>query len=426
MRGREFIMKDAYSFHVSPEDVTRTYEAMYRAYERIFRRCGLDFRAVEADSGAIGGSRNHEFQVLADSGEDAIVSCDRCDYAANVEQAELTPPVEPGITGTGPLTRCATPAVRTIEEVASFFKVAPRALIKTLVYMADGKPVAVLVRGDRAVNEIKLKKLLGVVELYLAREGQVVDALGVPPGFAGPVGAGIPVYADEELRGATGAICGANEKDAHYTGVDLERDAPVSGFAPLRLAEAGDRCARCKEGSYRAFRGIEVGHVFDLGNRYSEPMGCTFLDEAGATRTMYMGCYGIGVTRVAAAAIEQNHDADGIRWPLSIAPFEVTVLPLQANDPEVVAAAEALYQELGRGGVEVLLDDREERPGAKFKDADLIGIPLRVAIGKRSLKDGVVEIKWRRDAEASTLPAADAGARIAELVAGERRRLEAV
>ncbi|HUH05910.1 MAG TPA: proline--tRNA ligase [Kofleriaceae bacterium] len=423
MRGREFIMKDAYSFDVSQDKARESYQEMYEAYARIFSRCGLEFRTVEADTGAIGGSLSHEFQVLAETGEDNIVACTACDYAANVEQAELRLPAEPGISGAGELTRVATPKAKTIEEVTAFLKVPPSSLIKTLIYMADGNPVAVLVRGDRGVNEVAVKKLTGAIELFLGREGQVKEATGAPSGFAGPVGLSIPVYADHELRGATGAVTGANEADAHHTGVDLERDATVTQFAQLRMAEAGDRCARCESGTYQAFRGIEVGHVFLLGTKYSEPLQCSFLDEEGQTRIMEMGCYGIGITRVAAAAIEQNHDADGIIWPLSIAPYEVEVVPLQMNDAEVVEAGERLYRELGARGIEVLLDDRQERPGGKFKDADLIGVPLRIAIGKRSLGEGNVELKWRRDTQATNQPIASIVDHVVGLVETERARL---
>jgi prolyl-tRNA synthetase len=432
MRGREFIMKDAYSFDVSDEAAAVAYQAMYRAYERIFRRCGLDFRAVEADTGAIGGSRSHEFQVLADSGEDALVACDRCDYAANVEQAEVghadDAGIVPGTAGhaaTTTLTRVATPGKKTIEEVAGFLAVPPTQLIKSLVYQADGAPVLALVRGDRALNELKLRKALGASQLHLARDEEVEAALGVAPGFVGPIGVEpgrVKVVADVELRDATGAITGAGVPDAHYTGVDLVRDASHVTFTSIRLAAPGDRCPRCGAGTLRGFRGIEVGHVFFLGTKYSAAMGCSFADEQGASRPMVMGCYGIGITRVAAAAIEQNHDRDGIVWPISIAPYEVEVLPLQ-KDAAVSEAAERLYRELGERGVEVLLDDRDERPGAKFKDADLIGVPLRVAVGARSLKEGKLEVKWRRDAQPTLIDAASAAEHVAGLVAAERRRL---
>jgi prolyl-tRNA synthetase len=423
MRGREFIMKDAYSFDVSPEKALVTYQAMYDAYSRIFRRCGLDFRTVEADSGAIGGSKNHEFQVLAETGEDLLVACDSCDYAANVEQAEIAEPSEPGIAGpAGALAEVATPGKGTIEEVAAFLKIDPRQLVKTLIYMADGKPVAVLVRGDRALNEIKLKRLLDATELFLAREGQVAQATGAPTGYAGPVGLSIPIVADLELRGATGAVVGGNKKDVHLTGFDIGRDAGEVRFASLRLAQEGDACPRCGKGRYKQFRGIEVGHVFYLTTVYSVPMKCIFLDEAGAEKPMEMGCYGIGITRVAAAAIEQNHDAGGIIWPVSIAPYEVTVLSLQ-QEPAVVEASEALYRDLAARGVDVLYDDRDERPGGKFKDADLIGIPLRVAIGSRSLKEGQVEVKWRRDAKPTLIPIEGAAQVVGEMLAAEKERL---
>ncbi len=424
MRGREFIMKDAYSFDVDVEAALRSYDEMYAAYQRIFDRCGLEYRAVEADTGAIGGSRSHEFQVLAETGEDTIVACDHCDYAANVEQAELVEPTGPGITGGGELEKVATPNARTIEEVSAFLHIEPSKLIKILLYMADEKPVAALVRGDRGLNEVGFKKLVGANALYLAREGQIRELTGAGSGFSGPIGLDIPIYADHELRGATGAVCGANQDDTHYTGVDLARDVQITGWGALRMAEAGDPCPRCGAGHYRVFRGIEVGQVFHLGTVYSEPMRASFLDEAGETRTMVMGCYGIGITRIAAAAIEQNHDGDGIIWPMSIAPYQVVVLPLQNKDADVVAAAEAIYQGLVERGVEVMLDDRDERPGGKFKDADLIGVPLRIAIGKRSLKEGNVEVKWRRDSESSLMPLDGAPDKIAELVAAELARLE--
>ena len=424
MRAREFIMKDAYSFDRDESGALKAYDSMYEAYGRIFRRCGLDFRAVEADTGAIGGSRSHEFQVLADSGEDAIVSCDNCDYAANVEQAETAKPATPGITGGGSLEKVATPTQKTIEDVSKFLGVQPSQLVKTLVYVADGKPVAALVRGDRELNEIALKQAAGAQQLYLARDTEVKDAAGVAPGFVGPVGLSIPIYADWELEGATGAVTGAGEDGAHYKGVDLARDAKVTKFAPLRLAVAGDLCPRCKTGHFRPFRGIEVGHVFFLGTKYSQPMHCDFLDEDGSKKPMVMGCYGIGITRIAAAAIEQNHDTNGIVWPMSIAPYQVEVISLQ-NDAAVVEAAEALYKELAARGVEVLYDDRGERAGAKFKDADLIGVPLRVAVGARSLKEGKLELKWRKDKDPTLIDATSAAEQVAGLVAAEKQRMRA-
>ncbi len=430
MRGREFIMKDAYSFDVSDERALAAYDGMYRAYERIFRRCGLDFRAVEADTGAIGGSRSHEFQVLADSGEDAIVACDRCDYAANVEQAEIVVATAPGIVAGGAghaaataKAEVATPGKKTIEDVAGFLQVPASQVIKALVYMADGAPIVALIRGDRGLNEVALKKAAGASQLFMARDAEVLAATGVPAGFVGPVGLTIPVFADHELRGATGAVAGAGVADAHLVGIDLARDVPAAQFASLRLAEPGDRCPRCDGGTLRGFKGIEVGHVFFLGTKYSAPMQCNVVDAQGATVPMVMGCYGIGITRVAAAAIEQNHDDGGICWPISIAPYEVQVVALQAGDAAVMAAAQELYDGLRARGIEVLFDDRDERPGAKFKDADLIGVPLRVAIGARSLKEGNLELKGRRDAQPTLIPVAGAVEHLAGLVAAAHQQL---
>tara|TARA_R110002096_G_scaffold44526_11_gene120344 strand:- start:4566 stop:6290 length:1725 start_codon:yes stop_codon:yes gene_type:complete len=424
MRGREFIMKDAYSFDVDTDAAEVSYKAMYEAYKRIFARCGLDFRPVEADTGAIGGSMSHEFQVLADTGEDKLVACDTCDYAANVEEAAVRASGVPAITGGGELTKVPTPGAKTIAQVCEALKVDAMQTIKSLVYTADGEPLLVLLRGDRSLNEIALKKLTGATELFLARDGQAKKATGAPVGSIGPVGLDLPIYADLELEGATGAVAGAGEEGMHYTGLDLARDCKVTKYVQLRIAEEGEGCARC-DGHYKAYLGIEVGHVFSLGTVYSEPMGCTYLDEEGKSKPMVMGCYGIGITRIAASAIEQNHDKGGIIWPMSIAPYQVTVLPLQMNDDDVIAAANTLYDELKALGVDVLLDDRQERPGAKFKDADLIGIPLRIAIGKRSLGEGNLELKWRRDEDASALPVAGAAEAIAKLVADENATIAA-
>lgn len=415
MRGREFIMKDSYSFDVDDESSAETYQGMYDAYRRIFARCGLDFRPVEADTGAIGGSRSHEFQVLAESGEDDIVACDTCDYAANVEEAALRAPVEPAIQGGGELETVETPGAKTIADVASFLKQDEKQLIKSLIYVADEVPVMVLLRGDRFLNEVALKKLTGATELFPAREGQIKKAIDAPVGFVGPVGVDIDIYADRELEGATGAVVGANALDKHMTSFDLARDAKIKGYVDLRMAQEGEGCARC-EGHYKSYKGIEVGHVFSLGTTYSEPMGCTYLDENGKSHPMVMGCYGIGITRIAASAIEQNHDEGGIVWPMSIAPYQVTVLPLQMKDEGVIAAANSLYEKLLDLGVDVLLDDRNERPGGKFKDADLIGVPLRIAIGKRSLGEGNVELKWRHEREASHIAMEGAAEHIAKLV----------
>lgn len=404
MRGREFLMKDAYSFDVDEAAALRSYDAMYGAYQRIFSRCGLDFRAVEADTGAIGGSRSHEFQVLAENGEDAIVSCTACDFAANVEQAEIKAIAPLGADAVVPAAELiATPKERTIDEVAARLGVTAAVCIKSLVFDADGETVMVLVRGDHEINEIKLKKLLGVAEIALASEEKVKAATGVAPGFVGPVDLpattpAVRILADFAIAAMPGGVVGANVVGHHRTSVLPGRDFPTPQYADLRMAQAGDPCPRC-DAPLAAFRGIEVGHVFYLGTKYSAPMGCNYLDEQGRDQPMVMGCYGIGVSRILAAAVEQNHDADGIIWPESIAPYQVTLLPLQMNKPEVVDAAEALYSRLSAAGIEVLLDDRNERAGAKFKDAELLGIPWSVALGARGVERGVVELKNRRTRE---------------------------
>ncbi len=400
MRGREFIMKDAYSFHATVEDAHREYKNMYDAYVRIFKRCGLEFRAVEADTGAIGGSLSHEFQVLADSGEDAIVSCDNCDYAANVEKAELKRDASEPAAPKGTLEEVHTPGAGSIEEVGKMMKTKTNVFIKTLIYVADGKPLIALVRGDRDVNEIKLKSLLGAQTLELASDNVVREVTGANVGFAGPHGRSVAVYADLEVPTMAWAVTGANKTDYHVKGFNLGRDVPNAYVVDLRTAAAGDKCARCETGHYRGHRGIEVGQVFFLGTRYSEPMKVTILDAEGKEVPMVMGCYGIGVTRVAAAAVEQNHDDDGIKWPMALAPFHVSIVTA-GKEPELATAAEKLEAELTARGIEVLYDDRDERPGSKFKDADLAGIPLRVTVGKRGLADGKLELKARGDKEAT-------------------------
>ncbi len=406
MRGREFIMKDAYSFDLDDAGADAAYEKMYQAYRRIFKRCGLKFRAVEADSGAIGGSFSHEFMVLADSGEDAIVSCDSCEYAANVEKAELS------FDGTTPapseeLGRVQTPDQKSIAEVAAFLKVGPDRLVKTLIVETDrGELVAALVRGDRELNLVKLGNVLDCDWVELADDAKVLAATGGPAGFAGPVGLKIPIYADLEIQGMADFVVGANEKDVHLTGVNLGRDFDVTRFADLRQAEAGDPCPRCG-GRLETWRGIEVGHVFKLGTKYSESMNATVLDEQGQERTLIMGCYGIGIGRTVAAAIEQNHDDNGIIWPMPIAPFQVLITLVNPKDDAVRSAGEALYDELQKRGIEVLLDDRDERPGSKFKDADLIGIPLRVTVGARALAEGNLELQQRRSGERTLHPVAE-------------------
>jgi len=412
MRGREFIMKDAYSFHTDVEDCRREYDNMYQTYKRIFSRCGLSFRPVEADTGAIGGSRSHEFQVLADSGEDAIVSCDGCEYAANVEKAEVKGKLPAGrdISQESPkLEKVATPGKKTVAEVAEFLKLSADRFIKTLVYSTDaGELVAALLRGDHEINELKLRAVLGCREVTLADETTVTAATGVVPGYLGPIGLTLRVVADLSVHGMRGAVTGANEADAHLINIDQERDFTPSMFADLRLAVAGDFCPRCDAGKLQEHRGIEVGQVFYLGTKYSEKMGATYLDAEGREQPIEMGCYGIGISRMVAAAVEQNHDANGIIWPLSIAPFQVLVLPINYKEEKLRDAAEKLYQDLQYAGVEVMLDDRDERAGVKFKDADLIGIPLRVTIGAKGLDKGCIELRTRRDSKTIEVPLGDA------------------
>ena len=408
MRGREFIMKDAYSFHPDVADCRREYENMFQTYKRIFSRCGLHYRPVEADTGAIGGSLSHEFQVLADSGEDAIVSCNTCEYAANVEKAEIrtTRPGARDIAEDEPeLEKVSTPGKTSVAEVSQFLKIPADRFIKTMVYKTDsGELVAVLVRGDYELNELKVKTALGVQDISLADEASVASATGLVPGFLGPIGLKLRVIADSSVHGMRGAVIGANEANAHLIHVDQERDFTPSAFADLRVAVAGDLCPRCQEGILEPHRGIEVGQVFYLGTKYSVAMGATYLDAEGRERPIEMGCYGIGVSRLVAAAIEQNHDVNGIIWPFSIAPFLVLLLPINYKDKTIREAADKLYVDLQETGIDVLLDDRDERPGVKFKDADLVGIPLRVTIGPKTLEKGRVELRRRREGQTDEVP----------------------
>jgi prolyl-tRNA synthetase len=419
MRGREFIMKDAYSFHTDIDDCRREYDNMYQTYKRIFGRLGLSFRPVEADTGAIGGSQSHEFQVLAESGEDAIVSCNSCDYAANLEKAEVKA-VQPAAHESGAaaqLKKVATPGRKSVADVAVFLQMSAEQFIKTLVYRTDvNELVAVLVRGDHEVNELKLRTVLGCREVTLADETQVTAATGVAPGFLGPIGLKLRAIADLSVKGMRGAVTGANEADMHFIQVEQERDFTPSAFADVRLAVKGDLCPRCGVGRLETHRGIEVGQVFYLGTKYSEKMGATYLDAEGRERPIEMGCYGIGISRLVAAAIEQNHDENGIIWPFSIAPFHVLLLPINYKEQKLREAAEQLYQNLQNQQVEVMLDDRDERPGVKFKDGDLIGIPLRVTIGAKGLERGIVELRRRRDGKTEEVALEDAVNQIKNIV----------
>jgi prolyl-tRNA synthetase len=402
MRCKEFIMKDAYSFDVDATGADKSYVMMYDAYTRIFQRCGLKFRAVEADSGSIGGSYSHEFMVLADTGEDEIVNCTSCSYAANLEKAEVKAAAapDPANRPAGNLEEVKTPDVRTIDELTSFLSLRPDQIVKTLIFSADGNMVAALIRGDHEVNEVKLKNLLGADQIELADPHLVAEVTGAPMGFAGPVGLKTKIIADHAVRNMVNFVTGANKEDFHLRNVNLERDFSVNQFADLRMIMHGDRCPRC-DGELNFGRGIEVGHVFKLGTKYSKAMHAVFLDAQGEEKLFFMGCYGIGIARTVAAAIEQKHDQDGIIFPISIAPFEVALLPLQMHERDVVDAAQKIYDACLAGGVDVLMDDRDIRPGVKFKDADLLGTPLQVTVGERTLKQGMVEIKVRSEREST-------------------------
>ncbi len=418
MRGREFVMKDAYSFHADNESAEAEYKNMLGAYRRIFERCGLEFRAVEAESGAIGGSFSHEFMVLADTGEDEVAACDACEYAANVERAEVRAPADKIPSSpeenAAPVKDVNTPGKKTVDEVSEFLNVSPKNLIKTLIYETENGPVAVLLRGDLELNEMKLARVLEVSDVFLADEETVQRVTGAPSGFAGPVGLKTPIYADYSVLSMSGAVSGANKADTHISNVIPGRDFEAS-YSDLAFAVCGDGCPRCN-GTLSLRRGIEVGHVFKLGTKYSEAMGATFLDTNGKERPMIMGCYGIGIGRTAAASIEQNHDDAGIIWPLGLAPFAVEVLVLKVNDEPSMKAAEGIYTALSEAGVETLFDDRKVRAGIKFKDADLIGIPVRVVVGERNLAEGLIEIKVRRTGNVKKVPVKEAVAEVRGLL----------
>lgn len=415
MRCREFVMKDAYSFDVDDEGADKSYNLMYETYCNIFRRCGLKFRAVEADTGSIGGSFSHEFMVLAETGEDQIASCLQCNYAANLEKAEVRPlpdgPDPEGEKDPLSLEEVATPDIRTVEELTAFLSISPDRLIKTLIVSSNGELMAALVRGDHELNEAKLKNLLGREQVDLAEPHLVAEATGAPMGFAGPIGLPLKIVADQAVRGMQNFVTGGNRKDLHLRNVNVERDFHVDLYGDLRIITPADPCPRCG-GEIRFGRGIEVGHIFKLGTKYSKVMKAVFLDEQGQEKPFIMGCYGIGVGRTVAAAIEQNHDEEGMIFPIPIAPFEVVIQPLQMNDRKVVEAAEKIYKSLSAQGLDTLLDDRDIRAGSKFKDADLLGIPLRVTVGARNLKDDRIELKLRSEKESTLIPFQDAVALI--------------
>ena len=394
IRSREFIMKDAYSFDLTEEGLDKSYQKMYDAYCRIFNRLGLDFTIVDADSGAMGGSGSQEFMVKSPIGEDGIAYCDDCGYAANYEKAECIPQEKPSPEGDLDMEKIHTPNAHTIEELVSFLNAEAYNFAKTIIYKDDDKYVAAMVRGDREVNEVKLKNLVGCVDdLELAEPFMVRQITNAEVGFAGPVGLDIPVYVDKEVAMMKNFIVGANETDMHYKNVNINKDFTPTEVADIRTIETGDVCPKCGK-PIKTAQGIEVGHIFKLGTKYSDALGLKSLDETGKSKTVIMGCYGIGVTRCLAAAIEQNNDENGIIWPVSIAPYHAIVIPVNSKNEEQSEIAEKVYNDLKARGMEVLLDDRNERAGVKFKDADLIGIPVRIVVGKKC-GEGVVEYKER-------------------------------
>ena len=407
MRGREFLMKDAYSFDVDRDGLMRSYQAMYDAYARIFSRLGLEFRAVQADTGAIGGFASHEFQVLADAGEDAIAWCPQSDYAANVEQAEALAPPRARPAPAEAMHKVPTPTQQTCEEVTQLLGLPLARSVKCLMVVADGRVRMLLVRGDHMGNEVKIGKLDGFAGWRWASEGEIVEATGCRPGFLGPVGlpASVPLIVDRTVAAMGDFVCGANEAGFHLSGVNFGRDCREPDLvADLRNVVAGDPSPDGK-GTLEILRGIEVGHVFALGTRYSKDMGANYLDAEGQSHPIEMGCYGIGVTRVVAAAVEQHHDEKGIAWPQAMAPFAVAIAPIGYDRSRGVRElADRLHDQLTADGIEVLLDDRGERPGVMFADLELIGIPLRITIGDRGLKEGRVEVQGRRDAAPVAVP----------------------
>jgi prolyl-tRNA synthetase len=395
LRVREFIMKDLYSFHTDDADLDRTYQRMLQAYKNVYSRCGLPSVIVEADSGAIGGKESHEFMLITETGEDGIVHCANCDYAANIEKAQSQKP-KFEMTKALPAEEISTPDIKTIEEVANFVGVAPYQTLKAVFYSADGELIFVVIRGDLGVNETKLRNLLRVSELRLATEAEV-SAAGLVAGAASPVGLkGIRIIADDSVTLGSNFVAGANKPDTHLKNVNYPRDFEVSIMADIAMARPNDGCPKCS-GKLFSSLGIEVGHVFKLGTFLSEKLGASFLDQNGVSRPIIMGTYGIGLGRLLAAAIEQNHDEKGIIWPLSIAPYQVYLCPLRLKNPDVAVAAEKVYKDLTNQNIEVLFDDRDDSPGVKFNDADLLGIPLRLTISPRTLQSQSIELKWRKD-----------------------------
>jgi prolyl-tRNA synthetase len=422
MRGREFSMKDAYSFDRDVEGMKQSYAKMFNAYQRVFTRLGLNFRAVNADNGAIGGTGSQEFHVIADTGEDAIAYCPTSDYAANIETAEAMSLIASRVAATQEMTSVATPGQTKCEDVARFLKLPLEKTVKSIVLAVDAEEGAklfiLLLRGDHELNEVKAKKVPGLTNFRFASEAEIIDYFGTPPGYLGPVKTKKPliVIADRTVANMSNFVCGANQEGFHLTGVNWVRDLPEPMVADLRNVIAGDASPDGK-GTLEICRGIEVGHVFQLGTSYSESMNAVYLDEKGQSQPMVMGCYGIGVTRLLGAAIEQCFDDRGIVWPVSIAPFQVVLCPMGYDRSDMVReASDQLYQDLTKAGIEVILDDRGERPGAMFADWELIGVPYRVVIGERGLKEGQLEFQARADTEATQLPVAEVAAKVIAMI----------
>ncbi|MFN0056762.1 MAG: proline--tRNA ligase [Planctomycetales bacterium] len=426
LRTSEFLMKDAYSFGTSLEQLNEVYDRMYHAYCRVFARCGLKYLPVEAESGPIGGDASHEFMVPATNGEDRIVHCPQCSYAANLERAETgrQPAAIQPVPGAAPIEKISTPNATSIEQVSRLLKCRPEQMIKTLIYLADGRPFAILVRGDHEANDAKVRRALKAGTLELADEKTIQQVTTAPTGFAGPVGIKCPILADHDIPAIVNAVTGANEADTHLTGVNAGRDYQLDATYDLRMAQDQDPCPKCA-GRLELVHGIEVGHVFKLGTKYSVALDAEYLDEKEQRHPMIMGCYGIGVNRIVASLCETSFDENGLIWPLSIAPYSVLIIPLNVTEPETMALAEKYYAALTQSGVDVLLDDRDARAGFKFKDADLVGIPLRIVIGGKGLKEGLVEVRWRWDAAATKVSLDEALSTVQAMLAEQRKKEEA-
>ena len=423
LRTSEFIMKDAYSFHATIESLNATYKKMYEAYSKIFTRCGLPFLAVEAESGPIGGDASHEFMIPSPNGEDEVVYCEECGYAANTEKAEIgggDKPKSASITYKD-IAELDTPGVHTVEHVCEFLKIKPTRIIKTLIYLADGKPVAILIRGDHDANENKIRKVLGVQKLELADPATIERVTGAPVGFAGPVELKeqIPIYVDHTVMESVNAVTGANKNEKHLVNVNPFRDFQPTQAGDLRNATENDPCPRCA-GKLTIRSAIEVGHVFKLGTKYSDSLNAKFLDADETLKTIIMGCYGIGVNRIVAGLIETSYDESGIIFPVNLAPYEVVIAPMKVADEKMMKLAKILHDELEQRGIDCIVDDRDQRAGVKFKDADLIGFPLRIVIGDKGLTDGKLEIKWRWEKESAMLPIVDAVPTLAAMLDEER------